>query len=128
MATQQERVEQDLQKYSHQLKQFSADYHGDSKLRARIDNNDVAPVAEALGMEIPQDVEVRVFVNTADTFYLTLPLDPGAALQDEGLMSISGGVGTDGPGASTAGSLGSLGTIPSCASSASTVGSVSTVK
>ena len=90
------------------LKKLSNDYRS---------NNDVASVVEALGMEIPQDMEVRVFCNTADTFYMTLPSDPSVLLQDNELMSIAGG-----NTASTAGSFGSAGTIPSTFSSASTIG------
>ena len=50
MADQREQLEQNLQNYSHMLKQFSADYHSDEKLRARIDGGDVAPLFEATDM------------------------------------------------------------------------------
>ena len=100
------------------LVDFSKDYHSDEALRSRIDGGDLAPLVEALDMQVPQGMEVRVFCNTADTFYLVLRSDPSEKLQDDELMSITGG-----STASSAGTISSAGTLPSCLSSASTVGS-----
>ena len=100
---------------------FSREYHSNEGLRSRVDGGDFAPVIEALDVDVPQDMEVRVFCNTADTFYLVLQPDPSKTLEDNELVSISGGSTF-----STAGSIGTASTVPSCLSSASSAGSVST--
>ena len=99
------------------LVDFSKDYHNDEGLRSRIDGGDLAPLVEALDMQVPQGMEVRVFCNTADTFYLTRRENPSKMLQDNELISISGG-----STASSAGTIGTAGSWPSCLSSASTLG------
>ena len=104
------------------LKKFSAvsaDVHNNAELRSRVESGDVAPVVDALGLEIPQGMEVRVFCNTAETFYLALPSDPSIMLSDKELTGMSGGTNT----ASTVSTVYSTATFPSTISSASSVGS-----
>ena len=101
---------------------FSKEYHSNEALRARIDGGDVAPLVEALDMEVPQGMEVRVFANTADTFYLPLRPDPSMMLEDNDLISISGG-----STASSAGTISTAGTAPSSLSTAGTAGSAGTM-
>ena len=72
------------------------------------------------GMPLPPGVEVRVHVNTADTFYLAFPPDPNVALSDEALGMVAGG-----KSASTIGSGGSASTVGSLCGTASTGGSAS---
>ena len=108
--------------YLKPLVDFSREYHNNEGLRSRVDGGDFAPVIEALDVDVPQDMEVHVFCNTADTFYLVLQPDPSKTLQDNELVSISGGSTF-----STAGSVSTASSIPSCLSSASTAGSVGSV-
>lgn len=44
------------------------------------------------GIEIPDDVEVRVVENTEKVFYLSLPPKPSEEVSDEELERISGGL------------------------------------
>lgn len=78
---------------------------------------------------LPPGVEVRVHVNTADTFYLPFPPDPNVALSDESLGMVAGGksastIGSAGS-ASTAATLCGTASTGSSASSAATVASAS---
>ena len=96
MADQREQIKQDLQKYAHQLKKFSADYHGDEKLRARIDGGDVMPLFEALnpdmtGQRPPEGMRVRVVTDTDQERYFVIPSDPSWMLRDSEMQSIAGG-------------------------------------
>ena len=75
------------------------------------------------GHDVPEDMDVKVVLNTRDVFHLAMPPDPNQALQDEALMAVAGG----GKTASTAGSVGCAGTVPSTASTLSTAGSVGSV-
>ena len=74
------------------------------------------------GIDLPPDVDVRVHVNTDDTFYLAFPPDPNVALSDEALGMVAGG-----KTASTIGSAGSASTLGSIPSTASTGGSASSM-
>ena len=69
------------------------------------------------GIDMPMDVDVKVVLNTRDTFHVVMPPDPNQALQDEALMAVAGG---KAPG--TASSAATVGTFPSTAGSLSTVG------
>ena len=103
------------------LQKFSNDYHNNEELRSRIDNGDLAPMMQALNWGyLPRDADVRVFCNTADTFYLTLPSDPNVSLRDQDLESVSGGSTTG-----CASTVFCAGTVPSCVSSGSSVGTAS---
>ena len=149
MTDQREQLKQNVQNYSHMLKQFSddhgseqrhwhmlkqfsADYHSDEKLRARIDGGDVAPLFEAT--DLPGDapslegVKVRVVADTNQVQHVVIPPDPARILRDSEMQGISGGstAGTAGTGGSASSVICS--TAPSCLSSvgsASTVGSAS---
>ena len=128
MADQQEQIKEDLQKYSHLLKQFSADYRSDEKLRARIDGGDAAPLFKALnpdvpgGMNVPEGIQVRVVADTDQVQHMVIPSNPTWMMQDSDMQNISGG--------STAGSASSVGSagcflcvcVPSTVSSAGTAG------
>ena len=72
------------------------------------------------GIDVPVDVDLNVVLNTHDTFHLTMPPDPNAALDDEALMAVAGGK-TSG----TASSAGTVGSIPSTASSLASLGCAS---
>ena len=105
------------------LKQLSAAYHADPALRARIDGGDSRPVLDALGVENPSGVALRVVPNTPEVHHLAMPLDPNDVVADTVLSEVTGGA-TVGSG----GTIGSAGcfacsTAASCLSSA---GSVST--
>ncbi len=75
------------------------------------------------GMDVPPEVDVRVHVNTDDTFYLAFPPDPNVALSDEALGVVAGG----GKTASSAGSVSSASSLGSVPSTASTGGSASSM-
>lgn len=66
----------------------------------------------------PDDFEIKVVENTADTFHVAMPPDPNLFLMDEDLGTLAGG-----KTASTAGSAGSASTIGSVMT---TIGSAST--
>ena len=93
----------------------------DPEFRTRVDENPRAAFSEK-GLEVPPQVDLRVHVNTEDTFWLAFPSDPNAELSDESLVTVSGG----GKTASTAGTLGCAASVPSCASSFGTAGSAGT--
>ena len=126
-----EQFGQELQKLSNRWKQFSADYHSDEKLRARIDSGDVAPLYEALNADLPGDarasrppegVKVRVVADTDQEQYFVVPSDPSWMLRDSDMQDVSGGSSVG-----TAGSLGSAGTAitssaPSTLSTGGTAG------
>lgn len=44
------------------------------------------------GITVPHGLGVRMVVNTAETFHLVLPPDPNAAISDEDLTSVAGGI------------------------------------
>ena len=79
-------------------------------------------LASMMGMPVPPDVEVRVHVNTADTFHVTFPPDPNVALSDESLGMVAGG-----KSASCIGSASSASTAGSICGTASTGGSASSM-
>ena len=98
-------------------------YRDDPDFRARIEA-DPRGVLEERDVEFqPDDIEVRLAVNTPEVFHLVLPTDPNAVLSDRLLRDVAGG-----SSASTAGSAGSGGTVSSfasclgCASSLSSAG------
>ena len=93
----------------------------DSDLHARVVSDPKAVLADK-GLEYPAEIDVRVVMNTDDTFYLAFPPDPNVSLGDEMLNQVAGG-----KSASTVGSVGSastVGCIGSTFSSASSAGSV----
>ena len=74
------------------------------------------------GIDVPMDesMDVKVVLNTRDTFHLAMIPDPNQELQDEALMAVAGGK-TNG----CASSGGTVGSIPSTASSISSLGCAS---
>ena len=76
------------------------------------------------GIDMPMDVDVKVVLNTRDTFHLAMPPDPNQALQDEALIAVAGGGKTMG----TVATVTSAGTVPSCVSSAGSVSSFATAR
>ena len=102
------------------LKRFSADYHADPALRARVDGGDSQPLLAALGVDNPGGAELRVVADTPEVYHLPMPLDPNDAVADTALRDIVGGstVGTGG-------SVGSAGCF-ACSTAPSSMSSVST--
>ena len=43
------------------------------------------------GIDVPEEVDVNVVLNTHDTFHLAMPPDPNHELSDEALSTIAGG-------------------------------------
>ncbi len=72
------------------------------------------------GIDMPMDVDVKVVLNTRDTFHLAMPPDPNQALQDESLLAVAGG-----KTAGTASSAATIGCVPSTVSTAGSLASVS---
>ncbi len=86
---------------------------------------DPRAVMSSRGVDIAPEMDIRVHVNTDDTFYLAFPPDPNVALSDEALGVVAGG-----KTASTAGCAGSastLGCLASTVSTATTASSIATV-
>ena len=95
-------------------------YRDDPDFRARIEA-DPRGVLEERDVEIkPDDIEVRLAVNTPEVFHLVLPADPNAALSDSALRGIAGGSSV-----STAGTAGTASTASSFISCVGTGGSLS---
>ena len=97
------------------LKRFSARYRGDAAVRDRIAGGDYSD----LDFEVPPGVEVRVTLETADTYYCPMPPDPNAQLADQALAGVAGG-----RGGTHVSSAATASTIPSCLGSASSISSV----
>ncbi len=98
-------------------------YRNDADLRSRIDGGDVVDSLSELGIVAPPGIEVRIVVNTPDTFHVAMPPDPNVDLSDEALSMVAGGksagtVGTVGCAGCVCGTFGSV-------SSAGTAGSAS---
>ena len=72
------------------LARFGERYRADAEVRARIARGDVSDLG---GLNLPPEMEFRVVEQTADTYYFPLPPPPGAALSDEALDSVAGGIG-----------------------------------
>lgn len=111
--------------YLNLLKKFSADYHSDEKLRARIDTGDLSPLFEALNSKAPEGIgaQLRVVADTDKVQHVIIPPDPTWVLRDSHMSDISGG--------STVGSAGSVGSASTflcstCPSCAGTIGSAGT--
>ena len=108
------------------MRRIAERYRSEPDFRATVDGDARAALA-GMGLPLPEDLEVKVAANTADTVYFVLPPDPNVELADEALLAVAGGT-TSGTGGS-AGTLSTLGCIPSCwssfgcASSAGTSGS-----
>ena len=105
---------------------FANSYGRDSDLRSRVAADPRTILAEH-GLEIPPGSELRILMNTDDTFHFVFPPDPNVALSDEMLDHAAGGKTVSSAGsaacASTAGCA--TGTVSSggSASTASSIGS-----
>lgn len=97
---------------------LAARYERDPELRARIDAGEAGEEIAALGLDIPEGVELKVVANTAEVFHVVFPLNPNRELSEETLNAIGGG--------KTAGTGGCAGTLSSAGSCAMSVSSVST--
>ena len=102
------------------LQRFSARYRADAALRDRLAGGDYSD----LDFEIPPGVEVRVVLETLDTYYCPMPQDPNQQLEDQALDGVAGG----NTHVSTVASASTLGCVPSCLGSAGTAGSISSVE
>ena len=115
----------DIQEYLEGSQGYLKDFF-DPEFRERMQADPRAAMS-SWGVDLPGGggVDVRVYVNTADTFYLAFPPDPNVALSDESLGVVAGG-----KTASSAGSAGSASTLAcvcgtaSSATTASTAGSI----
>ena len=90
---------------------FMVDCMEDPALRAKAVSDPAGMLAER-GIALPEGFDVRMVVNSDDTFHVVLPPDPNAMLEDEALAGTVGG--------STAGTLSTVSTIPSCLGTGST--------
>ena len=102
------------------LQEFAARYRADAALRGRIAAGDYSD----LEMEIPPGVEVRVTLETPETYYCPMPPDPNAQLEDRMLDHVAGG----NTHVSSASSAGTVGSIPSCIGSLGSAGSLGSVE
>ena len=102
---------------------FANAYYHDSEFRAVADANPVAALTK-VGLDLPPGVEVRVALNTEDTFHMVFPPDPNVALKDEALAAVAGG--NCAGSASSVGCASSASSIPSCLFSVSSAGTAGT--
>lgn len=100
------------------LHEFAERYRADAAVRERLARGDASDVP----VEIPPGMEVRVTEQSPDVFYMAMPADPNAAMSDQMLETVTGGIA---PGTlSSAGTSSTAGTVPSTLSTASTIGSL----
>ena len=93
----------------------------DPAFRARLVADPRAAMVEQ-GVEAPEALEFRIAENDAETMHIVFPPDPNAALSDDTVSQVSGGVAASS--ASTVVSAGSVGTVLSTVSSAGTASSI----
>ena len=94
------------------------EYRSDPEARERASKYPHAYLAQwDIDLGLPPGGDVRLVVNTPETFHVVLPPDPNVALDDEALSVVAGG-----KSASSAGSASTASTAPSCASTASSIG------
>ncbi len=103
--------------------QMARSYRDDPDFRARLDAEPRAVLADG-GIEIePAEIDLRVWANTEDVFYVALPPDPNIVLLDESLQETAGG--TTAGTAACAGSASTFSCPIGSASTGSSVGSAS---
>ena len=69
---------------------LAGDYREDADLRARMEQDAVAALAD-YGVTLVPGTEVRLVEDSPDTFHFTLPPDPNVNLKDEQLDMVAGG-------------------------------------
>ena len=71
--------------------EMARSYRDDPDFRARLDAEPRTVLADG-GIEIePAEIDLRVWANTEDVFYVALPPDPNIVLLDESLQETAGG-------------------------------------
>lgn len=89
-----DRVHAEFLRYYELLEKFSADYHSDARLKARIDGGDIAPAVEALGLEdVRREVEVRIVSDTQEVRHVIMPPAAEQVISDSLLEMVAGGAG-----------------------------------
>jgi hypothetical protein len=93
------------QEWARGIGQVVANAWADPDYKARL-KTDPSSVLREQGLEVPDDVEVRIVENTDDVVYFTLPSEPTEVLDDDALEAVAAGstVGTGGT-AFTAGTI-----------------------
>lgn len=114
----------DLGGFEH-LDEIAASYAADPEFRREIADNPREAFA-AKGLDLPPEVEIRVWEDTSDTKHIVVPPDPNSLLADEMLGGVAGGA--QASTASSAGCTSTASTVPSCLSSAGTVSSVGSAR
>ena len=84
-------MESNFTKLSAALSRISTDYRNDPEIRAELDADPRAFFAKQ-GYDLPGGAEVRIVANTPDVIYMTLPPNPNAAVSDEVLAEVAGGL------------------------------------
>lgn len=105
------------------LESLADEWKDDPSGRARADET-VRGLFSEQGIDVPNEVELRVVEDTRDVHHVIMPPDPNAALADEALSGVSGGANCVG----SAGTASSVGTFISCIGSAGTASSASTAE
>ena len=72
------------------LLDFARRYRADADVRARVARGDTSDL-DRTAADIPDEVDLRIVEQTAETFYLPLPPAPNESLRDESLVAVSGG-------------------------------------
>lgn len=70
---------------------------GDEQFRAELIANPKKVIERLVGQALPQNIEIKVVEETADTLYLRIPVNP-EDLSTEDLDRVAGGVPCDEPG------------------------------
>lgn len=102
MADQPNSPTEEQQAWARGMGQVVAKAWADAAYKERLKADPAAVLAEQ-GLDVPDDVEVRVVENTDNVVYLTLPPPPSEELSDDALEAVAGG--------STAGSAGTVSTV-----------------
>ena len=73
------------------LLEFARIYHRHGGGRVEPGTEPHSALSE-MGVDVPSGVDLRVSVNTDETFHVVFPPDPNTMLSDEALTAVSGGV------------------------------------
>ena len=89
-----DKVHAEFLRYYELLEKFSADYHSDARLKARIDGGDIAPAVAALGLEdVQRELEVRIVSDTEAVRHVIMPPAAEQVMPDSLLEMVAGGAG-----------------------------------